>query len=150
PNKSEKDNVWIPTNNAAGTAASWNRFDAGKPVLPVFSFLMALVDTMQNWNDNVAIRYPGYRDRIVHISHTKSEGGLNLDMSDEAIERLANRGAAAGDALVERFDPPGVGWPNHLWVRYRTLLAMLSDQAGSLANALDPHAGSELTKLMVR
>ena len=108
-----------------------------------------MIDTMQSWNDNLTILHPGYRDRIVHISHTEDEGGLNLNMPKETIQRLAQRGAAAGAALTEKFDPAtGDGWNNHLWVRYRVLLAMLSDQAASIRNALDPSQHPTLLQLL--
>ena len=149
PGQSERTNVWIPKNNSAGTAAMWNRFDQGAPAVPLLSFIGAMVDTMQCWNDNLTILHPGYRDRIVHISHTDDEGGLNLNMPREIIERLAQRGAAAGEALTEKFDPAtGDGWHNHLWVRYRVLLAMLSDQAGSIMNAVDPARSPTLLQLV--
>jgi predicted acylesterase/phospholipase RssA len=146
--QSERTNVWIPKNNSAGTAAIWNRFDQGAPAIPLFSFLRAMIDTMQCWNDNLTILHPGYRDRIVHISHTDDEGGLNLNMPREVIERLARRGAAAGEALTEKFDPAtGDGWHNHLWVRYRVLMAMLSDQAEPMMKALDPNRSPSLLQL---
>ena len=40
---------------------------------------------MQNWVDNQQTRVPGYRDRIVHISHTDNEGGMNLAMPPEVL-----------------------------------------------------------------
>jgi predicted acylesterase/phospholipase RssA len=133
PGQSERDNVWVPRNNTGGISESWNRFDQPPATVPLLSFLATMVDTMQCWNDNLIMHYPGYRDRVVHISHTDEEGGLNLDMPKETIDRLANRGATAGDVLRERFDPAsGDGWTNHLWVRYRTLLAMLAEEAGAL------------------
>ena len=58
--------------------------------MPLFSFIGAMVDTMQCWNDNLTILHPGYRDRIVHISHTDDEGGMNLNMPRQIIERLAS------------------------------------------------------------
>jgi hypothetical protein len=137
PGKSERDNVWIPSNNNAGISESWNRFDRGSAGGALFTFLSTMIDTMQSWNDNLTMHYPGYRDRVVHISHTDEEGGLNLNMPAPLIQRLSDRGAAAGDALKERFDPArGDGWPNHLWVRYRTLLAMLDDTARGIDRAL--------------
>jgi len=51
---------------------------ASLPVSALFSAPWS--DTMQNGMDNMLSKAPGYRDRIVHISHTKDEGGLNLDM----------------------------------------------------------------------
>jgi predicted acylesterase/phospholipase RssA len=140
--KSERDNVWMATSNIGGIAATWARFDRPGRRFPLFSFLSAIIDTMQSWNDQLTSHYPGYRDRIVHISHTADEGGLNLDMKDQVITRLSARGAAAGEVLRERFDPAtGPGWANHQWIRYRSLLAMLEDQAPALTRSLRPATG---------
>jgi hypothetical protein len=82
-----------------------------------------MVETMKNWNDTMTARAPGFRDRIVHLSHTPEEGGLNLDMPADMITRLSERGAAAGHKLIEKFTKD-VNWDKHLWVRYRTALGM--------------------------
>ncbi|HTL37022.1 MAG TPA: hypothetical protein VL326_27990 [Kofleriaceae bacterium] len=142
---SELRNVWVPESANAGYAESWRYdervkqqgtkaqdvppLDAGEE-LGVPSLIVSMVDTMQNWNDNMLAKAPGYRDRIIHISHRNDEGGLNLDMPKPRIERLSKRGAAAGYKLARRFDrddPNETGWKNHLWVRYRSALAMLED-----------------------
>ena len=51
--------------------------------------LRALIYTMQSWLDGIQLTAPGYRDRIVHIRHTESEGGLNLNMDPKVIDRTA-------------------------------------------------------------
>jgi len=144
PGRSELDNVWIPKNNTSGVSESWNRFDGPDAKLPLLSFLSTIIDTMQCWNDNLVMHYPGYRDRVVHISHTEEEGGLNLDMPTAIIDRLSARGEAAGDALKAKFDPAlgGDGWRNHFWVRYRTLLAMLAEEASSLGRSGSAELGA--------
>src|SRR5262249_11528617 len=96
----EVNNVWLPQNNQEGIAEDWNRFDAKKSV---FSFLGAIVETMQNWVDNTQLRVPGYRDRVAHIFHRADEGGLNLNMPPAVIDRLSRRGGAAGTVLREQF-----------------------------------------------
>jgi hypothetical protein len=60
-------------------------------------------------------RAPGQRDRIVHIALQGDEGGLNLDMPQAVLERIAAQGTAAG----ERFN--AFSFENHYWIRWRNL-----------------------------
>jgi hypothetical protein len=70
---------------------------------------------------------PGYRNRIVHISLKKNEGGLNLAMPQPLITDLTKRGALAGSRLREEFN-----WPQHVWARYRTAMCILERYLGAL------------------
>ena len=96
-------------------------------------------DTARNWNDSSHLQFPGYRDRIVKVFQTDSEGGLNLDMEQEVIDRLGARGEAAAEAMVGQFGtahykaPHPTGWDNHRWVRYRAFLACMPAWLGSYA-----------------
>ena len=103
---------------------------------------------MQNWVDNQQMRVPGFRDRVVHVSHNKNEGGLNLNMPGPVLGKLSERGRQAGRRLVRFYtldrdqdtDPPDcpdpeddpteplertVGWRNHRWVRLRSTLGLV-------------------------
>jgi hypothetical protein len=95
---------------------------------------------MQSWSDNTQTRVPGYRDRVVHIFHAASEGGLNLDMDEASLRRLAERGAAAGRLLRRRFAEDGGGtaldWDNHRWVRLRSTLALVEETLADLREGL--------------
>ena len=64
---------------------------------------------------------PGYRDRIVAVEHTKTEGGMNLDMDSTVISGLAERGQYAG-LRTDSFD-----FTNHRWLRFRSLLQTLEE-----------------------
>jgi predicted acylesterase/phospholipase RssA len=116
----EEDFVWLPSSNGSGLQPSWNRFDHGSNSAQLIGFFSAIVDTMQNWRDNMESRMPGYRNRIVHIAQRPDEGGLNLDMDPPVIHRLSERGRRAGVRLCDEFD-----WDNHAWVRYRSYIAAL-------------------------
>jgi hypothetical protein len=105
--------VWLPLENGQGILPTWNRFDSHG----LFGFAGAILNVMQNWRDNLQMLIPGYRDRIVHISHTEHEGGLNLRMDAAIIEKMSNRGRRAGEALLNQFD-----WNNHAWIRYRSTM----------------------------
>lgn len=119
-------NIWSPLRNEAGISARWT------DIKGVIRFGHAIIDTMQNWMDNAQTRVPGYRDRIVVIKHTKAEGGMNLNMDPNLIERFSERGRCAGEFLVNRFahDPstnPGdeLSWSNHRWLRYRSMMPLV-------------------------
>ncbi len=123
--------VWMPRSNRERGIALWNRFDReGRTLLT--GFLRAIKDVVQNWMDNEQARIPGYRDRIVHITLRRREGGINLDMPREMIRDLADRGRRAGALLVERFatgpewDVTG-NWDTHRWVRFRSTMHVLEE-----------------------
>jgi predicted acylesterase/phospholipase RssA len=127
----ERDNVWIPPTEEAGARDWWYPRWGTKGRQPLVGFGRAIVDTVQNWSDNAQIRVPGYRDRVVHINHTKEEGGLNLNMPPEDVTALAERGRWAGVLLAERFsqrhenDEPS--WDSHRWLRFRSSLALVEE-----------------------
>jgi hypothetical protein len=99
----------------------------------VTGFAVAAVDTSRSWPDNTQLNLPGYRDRIVRVLQSGTEGGLNLFMDAGTITALAERGRAAAAAMVAQFTEPrypettpvATGWDNHRWVRYRALLSGL-------------------------
>jgi hypothetical protein len=105
------------------------------------AFASAAFNTARNWQDGSYLDQPGYRDRIVRVLQSKSEGGLNLYMDDETIGGLAERGATAGTVIADQFETPhfppsapvATGWDNHRWVRYRALLSVLPAWLASYA-----------------
>ena len=132
--------VWMPNRNQEGISGRWNSWEGEPPVRRLVGFLRAIVDTMQNWMDNAQSTVPGYRDRIVHIRHSKNEGGMNLVMPPPVIDALTDRGRRAGAMLAERFGPeppPDVEltWLNHRWVRYRSTMALLEAALSSFTRA---------------
>lgn len=86
-------------------------------------FASALRDTVQNWSDNAQVRQKGYADRVVEIRLDKSEGGMNLTMGRDAIDRMVARGGRAGEELLA-FD---ADWRLHQVVRYRIAMARLTE-----------------------
>lgn len=95
-------------------------------------FVASIVQTARNAQENELMLQPGQRDRIVHVLTLPGEGGLNLTMPAEVIQRLSGRGAEAAALILERFkpsDPAASGialdWRNHRWVRFRSLAAAL-------------------------
>jgi hypothetical protein len=67
-------------------------------------FVGSIMNTMQNWRDNLQAASPGYRDRIVSVELCQDEGGLNLNMPEELIKSLNQRGDKAAELLLTDFD----------------------------------------------
>ena len=137
--------ISLPSNNDQGIVAP-HRADIDKG--NVGDFLMAIVDTARNAAENDLMTTPGHRERIVTIRlDPANEGGLNLNMPPETIERLAGRGRTAARWLIARFHPDeaaeGDAWANHRWVRLRALLAGLEGTLVRIASAWERKAGSE-------
>jgi predicted acylesterase/phospholipase RssA len=96
----------------------------------VGGFLGSIIRTMQRWRDESQLTMPGFRDRIVHVSHDEKEGGMTLNMDAQVIGDLADDGALAAQELVNSFATPGGpgnwnAWDNHQRLRLRTLLSQL-------------------------
>jgi len=124
------NHIYMPSRNASGigSAARFNKFEGEKG--SVAGFFGALFDTARNWGDTELMAMPGYRDRVVHVMLEPDEGGLNLNMPENVMDRIAERGERAGELLAARFSPdPGpdieLTWDNHRWIRYRSLMAGL-------------------------
>jgi len=66
----------MPRTIGGGILEWWAHWPEDKGLRSLGMFLWSIVRTMQNWVDNTQTRVPGYRDRIVHISHTDAEGGM--------------------------------------------------------------------------
>jgi predicted acylesterase/phospholipase RssA len=109
-------NIVLADSNLAGI------LEPPRPLETMVQFGNRLKDCLQNWADNAQTHVPGYRDRIVKVLHSKSEGGMNLDMGPTEVAALAQRGRCAGAALQQRFD-----FTNHRWVRYRSFMQAVED-----------------------
>jgi len=131
--KDESKNIYMIKRNQDGRLPTFTRFDS----LP--QFLSAIFNAVQNWNDNTQSTLPGYCDRIVTVFLDPDEGGLNLDMPRDVLQRLEARGAAAGALIANRFEarsvlnpatPKPIGWENHRWLRIRTTMGALKAYLG--------------------
>lgn len=133
--KPEESDVWSPTHFGEGIQNPWSRIEAGSGLSQVRSFLGLIKNAMQNWADVQQSLIPGYRERVVHIAHTKDEGGMNLDMPQPVLDALSDRGRRAGERLLDFYfhetpmktTPTHVSWTNHRRARLRSTLAMLQD-----------------------
>jgi predicted acylesterase/phospholipase RssA len=131
----EAANILLPENNREGFEDDWNRFSG------LVGFGGALLDALQAFLDNMQAHAPGFRDRIARIYLDDAEGGLNLNMPTQVLERLGNRGQAAGAAIVERFvnAKQKNGWDNHRWVRLRLLLGRLDPFLRQFADVMQTY-----------
>jgi predicted acylesterase/phospholipase RssA len=95
----------------------------------VGDFFGQILNAARNWRDNMQAELPGYRDRICQIRLTGEEGGLNLNMPAEIVERLVTRGAEAG---AEVTNPDSFDWNKHRITRFQTMMQMLQQSLGPL------------------
>jgi hypothetical protein len=119
----EKWRVFLANENDQGLQRHWKSPNESG-IAGLFDFLVSVIETMQNWRDEIQFPYPGYRDRIVQIRQGEDEGGLNLNMPGEVITALGNAGENSAEQLIDRFINKG-GWDNHRKIRLRNLLAQL-------------------------
>jgi predicted acylesterase/phospholipase RssA len=119
-------------------------------VLPIYpinglgSFVMTILNTAKDWQDNLQSSLPGYRERIVHLALKEEEGGLNLSMPRATIEQLSARGADAGKEAVRQFGTPAhpdkepdknFDLNDHRWRRFLIAMANLEETLTDLGNA---------------
>jgi predicted acylesterase/phospholipase RssA len=98
-------------------------------VTDVPTFFTQVLSATLNWRDNMQAELPGYRDRICQIRLKTSEGGLNLNMTPNAVDSLVARGDEAGVAVT---DPRKFDWDRHRVTRFRILMQMLQRGLGRL------------------
>ena len=70
------------------------------------------------------------RERIVQIRLTDEEGGLNLNMDDNTIRRIVEKGDAAGRKLLD------FQMDQHQWVRFRVLMKQMESSLDQMYKAL--------------
>ena len=132
---------WMPKDNGQGMQPVWTRFESGGSLSRVGGFLWSILSAARNWGDGTQCRLPGYRDRIAHVALDENDGGLNLDMDDAKIKRLAGYGRDAGEELRRRFtgQAPDVklNWKNHRWVRLRSMLSASEESLRRLQAGLE-------------
>jgi predicted acylesterase/phospholipase RssA len=134
--------VWMAPNNSAGTLELFTRFLRGtSPIGDVLGLAGVIFRSAQVWTDNSFLVLPGYRDRIVEVWLEPEEGGMNLEMPTDVIERLVARGREAGQRLVERFAdaPPteAMSWDGHRSVRFRAWAEAFATHVHSWRRAVD-------------
>jgi predicted acylesterase/phospholipase RssA len=82
--KRNRDDVWLPSSAGSGSQLSVRPFEG------LGGFVMRLLTSAKDWQDNLQSTLPGYRERIAHVVLKPDEGGLNLAMSEATIRKLAS------------------------------------------------------------
>ena len=119
--------VWLPKKNKDSGSAL--------PVEPFHGlgeFLLRIVYSAKNWQDNLQSVLPGYRERIVHVVLKPDEGGINLTMPDATVKKLSDYGTTAGQRLCTQFD-----MDEHRWRRFLVAMARMEETLGDVAKACD-------------
>lgn len=108
----EKERVSLPQKANSGILKNLRRESS------TFGFVASIIDTMQEWQDNLQSASPAFRHRIVRVRLKEEKGGLNLTMPEKTVNQLAEYGREAGMKLRDDFD-----WDRHRWSRYVNALA---------------------------
>ena len=96
-----------------------------RPVKGVLGFVFSILNTSKDWQDTLQSMLPGYAERIVEIRlDDANEGGMNLAMSPQTIQKLTEFGREAGQKLIDEFD-----FDENRW---RRGLSALSEVEGAL------------------
>lgn len=145
----ERENVWMVPSAGGGQLAWWYPLPGAGGLLDrrLGAFLGGIVRTMQNRVDDAQLRMPGQRDRVVHVSLTEKQGGMNLTMDPKAIDLMTRRGREAGAKLTRRFseertDGEPLSWRDHRWTRLRSAMPATGELLSGMAEtyAADPAA----------
>ncbi len=121
-----RDNVWLPANARSGIQLPIQPFSG------LGGFLMRLVMSAKDWQDNLQSTLPGYRERIAHVVLEAEQGGLNLAMSEATIRKLVGYGGQAGEKLRDDFDLDG-----HRWRRFLVAMARMEETLDEIAKAYE-------------
>lgn len=89
------DEVYLFSNYREGYGERWDHFEDATKKLG--GFILAILGTIQNWNDNSLARMPGVRDRIARVPLKDKEGGLNLNMKAKDILAVVQRDEVAAE-----------------------------------------------------
>lgn len=92
-NNEKSEKFYLPSRYDEGYEESWSLFaEKPEPAGILGGFISAIINTMQNWNDNTVRLMPGFRDRVARVRLEDGEGGMNLNMEPHIIEDLVERG----------------------------------------------------------
>lgn len=120
-------NVFLPRPDSV-LAPQWIDIDGIGP------FFENIFNTAQNYRDNMLAMLPSYRERIVQIRLSDEEGGLNLNMPPQVIDRIFHRGQDAGTVLLTDFN-----FAQHQWVRFRVLMKEMEDSLVKMNQVVREH-----------
>jgi hypothetical protein len=133
--------VWLPLGAGGGAQIPIQPFEG------LGAFLMRLLDSAKNWQDNLQSVLPGYRERIAHVVLKPDEGGLNLTMEEAKIKKLVGYGKEAGETLCAHFDLDA-----HRWRRFLVAMARMEETLDEveLAYAVVPGGPESFAHFLAR
>jgi len=123
--------IFLPTDNKQGWQRSYQSIAKAVALQELGGFIFGLISTMQNWRDLLQSRAPGHRDRIVHVSLTGDEGGMNLNMPQPVLTNISRKGTEAGQAFK------AFSFKNHYWIRWRNLASALQSYTTRVADSVN-------------
>jgi hypothetical protein len=126
--------VWMPPTDQPRSGV----LIPGEPLHGIVAFFSRLIDAAKDWQDNLQSTLPGYRDRIVHVGLEPNEGGLNINMPGELVQRLGNYGALAGVDMRDEFD-----LDEHRWRRFLVAMDRMDHTLDEIAAAYNGQGGIE-------
>lgn len=98
------------------------------PIEGFVPFFLAILDTARSYRDNTQMGLASYRERVAQVYLEPNEGGLNLDMPEDIIKRIGDKGAKAAGLFIDKFD-----FDQHRWVRARLLLSHIERELGRIS-----------------
>jgi predicted acylesterase/phospholipase RssA len=126
--------VWLPATDQPRSGV----LIPGEPLHGIPAFFSRLLDAAMSWQDNLQSTLPGYRDRIVHVGLKSDEGGLNIAMPPNLVDRLAGFGNQAGMDMRDEFD-----LDEHRWRRFLVAMDRMDHTLDEIAAAYNGQGGIE-------
>ncbi|MDD2867452.1 patatin-like phospholipase family protein [Neomegalonema sp.] len=120
--------VLLPQPEESGRRPAYRPIGHASALVEIGTFLASGFETMRTWRDLLQARASGQHDRTVQILLEAGEGGLNLDMPQEDLDRVALKGSLAGRRLRDDFS-----FPKHRWIRWRNFASALQRQTIRIA-----------------
>lgn len=117
-NQTKTPDVFLPK-PSDGWQAQYQSIASMLAVKELSGFIFGIIATMQNWRDLLQSRAPGNRERIVHVSLTQEQGGMNLNMSKCILGQISLKGTQAGEKFAE------FSFDDHYWTRWRNLASAM-------------------------
>lgn len=126
--KRHSSRVFFPENSRQGRLLVFTEINT------TGQFMGAILNAMQNWQDNLRSIQASYRERIVRINLKEDEGGLNLNMPEGTIENLLDLGMKAGTKINDHFD-----MKQHQWRRFLVWSNALEGELFALHDTYTTH-----------
>ena len=133
--------VYMNPDRKEGVIDIWTTLDKdNSPQGSFLAFVFSIFRSAQNWHDNAFLRLPGFRDRVAEVWLRPGEGGLNLTMKNDTLQRLTALGQEAGEQLVDRYatrpDTDEMSWNGHKWTRFRSGMEGLTEAMEKFGKSL--------------